>query len=369
MEYFGDLHTHTAHSREVNNFLRLRLASFSAAKGKMPGLTIVGMVDHDTMNAVEPMYRVRKEFPKADLPIILPGIEISASFRHPVKAGIIVETDILGYFPQLIEENFADLRQINAIMQPEMLRVIGGKQKKNVNLKLEYFMIQGVIPRSIDIKLIQQKVHERYQQDVLLMAANDPKSGDILNWPVHYSGKLIIDLLLELGIITSAKEGKLYTMRKRADYVQQLAEILLAKHGLSPEQAQEQAARLQGSCQPSLSDDYYKISTADAIRLIVKAGGIAVLAHPMVSIKQFGNDAAAFLSFCKQELLPCGLQGMEAFYPKQEEYTYQIIDFCHSNRLLITGGSDDHQDGRNSIGDNNSRCSLEYLKAMLPGIL
>jgi predicted metal-dependent phosphoesterase TrpH len=369
MQYFGDLHTHTAHSREFNNFIALRLAHYAEAKQKNPDLVVIGMVDHDTMNAIEPMYREKRKFAPGQLPIILPGIEVSASFKHPFKQDVIVETDILGYFPQLIEENSHSLIQVNAVMQPEMLRVIEGKQKKNVSLKLEYFMVQGVIPRSIDIKLLQQKVHERYQQDVLLMAANDPKSGDIINWPVHFSGKLVIDLLLELGIITSAKEGKLYTMRKRADYIQQLAEILMVRRGLGVEQAQELASKLQGSCQPSLSDDYYKISTFDAIKLIVKAGGIAVLAHPMVSIKQFGNDTDAFLSYCRQELLPLGLKGMEAFYPRQEEFTLQIIEFCQSNQLFITGGSDDHQDGRNSIGDNNSMCPLEYLQAMLPGLL
>ena len=75
-----------------------------------------------------------------------------------------------------------------------------------------------------------------------------------------------------------------------------------------------------------------------------------------------------FFSYCAKELIPVGLEGMEAFYPKQGKLTQTIIDFCVANQLYITGGSDDHQDGRNHIGEDGSRCPITYIRAMLEAV-
>ena len=56
---------------------------------------------------------------------------------------------------------------------------------------------------------------------------------------------------------------------------------------------------------------------------------------------------------------------MEAHYPEQGELTQAIKDFCRDNGLYIIGGSDDHQDGRNHIGEKVSRCPIAYIREML----
>lgn len=77
----------------------------------------------------------------------------------------------------------------------------------------------------------------------------------------------------------------------------------------------------------------YRISPLAALKLIHKAGGMPVLAHPGIE--------------CPDELIPVliknGLQGIEVFHPKhtkkQEDFYAQL---AQTNQLMITGGSDFH---------------------------
>ena len=76
-----------------------------------------------------------------------------------------------------------------------------------------------------------------------------------------------------------------------------------------------------------------RITPLAALKIIHKAGGIPVLAHPGLE--------------CPAELIPIliknGLRGIEVFHPKhtkkQEEFYAQI---AQANQLLMTGGSDFH---------------------------
>lgn len=87
----------------------------------------------------------------------------------------------------------------------------------------------------------------------------------------------------------------------------------------------------------------YKFSPNEAINLIKKAGGIAVLAHPGL-IKN---------NLIVKEIIEMGIEGIEVYYP--EHHPIQIDNYlkiCEEKNLLITGGSDFHGIGS---GDNRSR--------------
>lgn len=87
----------------------------------------------------------------------------------------------------------------------------------------------------------------------------------------------------------------------------------------------------------------YKFSPNEAINLIKKAGGIAVLAHPGL-IKN---------NLIVKEIIEMGIEGIEVYYP--EHHPIQIDNYlkiCEEKNLLITGGSDFHGIG---LGDNRSR--------------
>lgn len=76
-----------------------------------------------------------------------------------------------------------------------------------------------------------------------------------------------------------------------------------------------------------------KVTPEDAVRVILRARGIPVLAHPGWG----GGD----------ELLPplvdAGLQGIEAYYPDHTpSMTAHYLDLANRYHLLVTGGTDFH---------------------------
>jgi pyrimidine deaminase RibD-like protein len=77
----------------------------------------------------------------------------------------------------------------------------------------------------------------------------------------------------------------------------------------------------------------FKLTPAEAIRLIKDAGGVAVLAHPYM----LNNDELI------GELAVSGLDGIEVYYP---EHSQSMVNFYRALaaklNLLVTGGSDFH---------------------------
>jgi hypothetical protein len=78
-----------------------------------------------------------------------------------------------------------------------------------------------------------------------------------------------------------------------------------------------------------------KMTPAEAVALIVKAGGLPVLAHPLTI-----NDAEAMTI----ELKRAGLAGIEAYYDGYTtEETDRPVRLAQRHRLIVTGGSDYHE--------------------------
>ncbi len=93
------------------------------------------------------------------------------------------------------------------------------------------------------------------------------------------------------------------------------------------------------------------ITPKEAIELITEAGGIAVLPHPLYveysDLKKLKDILDMLLSW--------GLHGVEVYYnyrkslaalsKKQEQIATEfLLEYCKSNNLLITGGTDFHGD-------------------------
>ncbi len=77
----------------------------------------------------------------------------------------------------------------------------------------------------------------------------------------------------------------------------------------------------------------------DAIAAIHAAGGIPVLAHPGVSLKNGGGVTDANLA----PLLTEGIAGLEAYSQYHDDATTGICaNWCHARDLVVTGGSDYH---------------------------
>lgn len=77
-------------------------------------------------------------------------------------------------------------------------------------------------------------------------------------------------------------------------------------------------------------------TAVDAIKVILAAGGVPVLAHP-------GRLAdEAYIG----PLIEAGLQGIECYYPDHTpEQTARYIALAKAHDLIVTGGSDFHGDG------------------------
>ncbi len=85
-----------------------------------------------------------------------------------------------------------------------------------------------------------------------------------------------------------------------------------------------------------------KTTAADGVRLIVKAGGIPILAHPM--LYHMNDDRLKELT---DELIPLGLMGIEAVYTtNSESEERETREFAKENGLLISGGSDYHGEAK-----------------------
>lgn len=91
-----------------------------------------------------------------------------------------------------------------------------------------------------------------------------------------------------------------------------------------------------------------KIDTAEAIRLILQAGGTPVLAHPVL-IKNIGERNSkefwANLEKLLRDLKKEGLKGLEVFYGKNtEEESSKSAALAAKLHLHMTSGSDYHGD-------------------------
>ena len=103
-------------------------------------------------------------------------------------------------------------------------------------------------------------------------------------------------------------------------------------------------------------------SAEDVISLIIKNGGIPVLAHPAVTLGMSSDDVIS-------KFLSLGVQGIEAStsWHKKEEQDY-YLQFCQEKNILATCGSDFHGRSKPNIAlgqvENNSNEVVEKLKRL-----
>lgn len=85
--------------------------------------------------------------------------------------------------------------------------------------------------------------------------------------------------------------------------------------------------------------DKYRIDCAKAIDIIIKSGGVPVLAHPyLIPIK-----SEKMLEALIVDLKEMGLKGIETYYPEHPpDLISRYNSMAHRHNLLITGGTDFH---------------------------
>lgn len=99
----------------------------------------------------------------------------------------------------------------------------------------------------------------------------------------------------------------------------------------------------------------FKLTPAEATRLIRDAGGVAVLAHPYTLRRE------ALIP----DLLDQGIQGLEVYYPEHgAEMTARYEQLCRSRGLVMTGGSDFHGAAKPDVKLGCKRIPYELVEAL-----
>jgi predicted metal-dependent phosphoesterase TrpH len=95
----------------------------------------------------------------------------------------------------------------------------------------------------------------------------------------------------------------------------------------------------------------FKVSVKEGIDIIIKAGGIPILAHPRL-IKNYG-ELSEIDDFIRN-LIEFGLSGIEVYHSMQsDDYSQKLYDIAKKYNLVMTGGSDCHgkmENGRLLLG-------------------
>ena len=99
-----------------------------------------------------------------------------------------------------------------------------------------------------------------------------------------------------------------------------------------------------------------KLQPAEAIKVISRAGGVPVLAHPYSLNEEQFHRMEKILA----ELMEYGLKGIEAYHPKHtEKQTQAYLELAEKLRLVVTGGTDFH-------GTNKPEVELGVFPASEP---
>ncbi|MDO5146966.1 MAG: PHP domain-containing protein [Eubacteriales bacterium] len=104
----------------------------------------------------------------------------------------------------------------------------------------------------------------------------------------------------------------------------------------------------------------------EAISLIHKSGGIAVLAHLMY-YKKLNADQKSELVFALKE---AGLDGIEAYYNSYDEIEEDYVkSLATRHALLLTGGTDFHGENKPHISLFKGQGHMEVPDAILPAFM
>jgi predicted metal-dependent phosphoesterase TrpH len=100
----------------------------------------------------------------------------------------------------------------------------------------------------------------------------------------------------------------------------------------------------------------YKHLCADAVKTIVDAGGVPILAHPWSWKTRRESTSVTprqVIEYMEKHLLPAGLKGFELSQNTEKFGQDLYRDFAKSNDLITTGGSDFHDPAEKKLGAIN----------------
>ncbi len=128
----------------------------------------------------------------------------------------------------------------------------------------------------------------------------------------------------------------------------------LVSLGIVPTRSDAFASILSKKSKYYVSD--YSIDTASAIGLIRRAGGVSVMAHPLIDFPAGKSELDLPLKHF-EKLIAAGLDGLEINHRSVPDFAKSwLSNLALKHNLIITGSSDYHGDGakENQLGENST---------------
>ena len=180
-----------------------------------------------------------------------------------------------------------------------------------------------------------------------LSTTNNKDEIHILGYFIDVHSKKLIDKIKELKMQRIESSKKIISLLKKKNIFLSWEEIYSKTSGIigRPHLAramikQNYVKSINEAFEKYLNDETikniikYKINTFDAIRLILDAGGLPVIAHPK-SINSLNNQI--------DKLVDAGLSGIEVYAEKYGQITQSYyLKICEKYNLIPTGGTDYH---------------------------
>lgn len=132
-----------------------------------------------------------------------------------------------------------------------------------------------------------------------------------------------------------------------------LADALVAK-GIVPNRSAAFESILHKSSPYYVSD--YSVDTELAIRLIREAGGVSVMAHPLIDFPA-GKSELDLPTTHFEQMIAAGLNGLEVDHRSVPDFAKSWLrELALKHNLIVTGSSDYHGDGAkdNQLGENTT---------------
>lgn len=263
-------------------------------------------------------------------------------------------------------------------LTPEALLELALEKKLSAIAITDHDTIDGVVVA----RGYLSKHSERFKDFELISGIEFSTSHDIAAQDIHILGlyinefnrdftEALTDLINSREVRNHQMIDKLNQLGYHISYEDVLAESsdgvitrahfagALIKKGYIQTTAEAFTKLIGNNCPAYVSRE--KVTPSDAIQLILKCGGVPVLAHPTLY-----NLPLDRLELLIGQLKEEGLQGIEAIYSLHtKKETAYLTAFADQYDLIITGGSDFHGRNKVSIDLGSGRGDLAVPESLL----
>lgn len=204
---------------------------------------------------------------------------------------------------------------------------------KNINNKDNIEVINGI---EFSCKVDKGRLHLLgYDIDVNNKELNN-KLNELRDNSLNTILSLIVQLKIDYGIVFKYDDIKDLINSNHHLGRPDLAKLLM-KYGYVNE-VQEAFDKYLNDCYEKIRGTNKWLTYEEAIKLIVKSGGIPVLAHPK-SLKLEKKELLLLL----KDMISCGLKGMEVYHSSHNLGDIKLYEsIAKELNLFISGGSDYH---------------------------